>query len=207
MIDSLVGFAILAGLLVLVPGLDTALVLRSTLRGSRSSAFATAFGIASGLFIWAALVTLGLAQLLTTYPTISTALEVVGAAYMGWIGFSLLIASSHPPQVSDAASDFSPTASVSKSFRLGLFTNLLNPKAAAFYIAVLPQFLPAKLSLIAGGLLLAAIHAFETMLWFGLLIMAGSAIRPWLSRTSTTLWIDRITGIVLIGFGARLLLT
>ena len=207
MFDSLVGFAVLAGLLVLVPGLDTALVLRSTLRGSRATAFATAFGIASGLFIWATVVTLGLAQLLTTYPTISTVLELIGAAYMGWIGVSLLIAAARTEEVSDVLTDLAPTTSVAKNFRLGLFTNLLNPKAAAFYLAVLPQFLPTELSLIAGGLILAAIHAIETMLWFGILITAGSAIRPWLSRPATTQWIDRITGIVLIGFGLRLLLT
>ena len=207
MFDSLIGFAILAGLLVLVPGLDTALVLRSTLRGTRSTAFATAFGIATGLFIWAALVTLGLAQLLTTYPTISTVLELVGAAYMGWIGVSLLRTAVHPEVVSDATAEIAPTASIAKNFRLGLLTNLLNPKAAAFYLAVLPQFLPAQLSLIAGGLLLAAIHAIETILWFTILIIAGSAIRPWLIRPTTTQWIDRITGIVLIGFGLRLLLT
>lgn len=207
MTQPLIEFAILAGLLVLVPGLDTALVIRATLRASTQSAFATSLGISSGLFIWALLVTAGLAQLLNSYPTLNTLLELVGAGYMGWLGIKLMLSSfkSVSVQVEESAI---PDANSSWSyFRVGLMTNLLNPKAAAFYVAVLPPFLPSNMSLIAGGITLAGIHAFETMLWFSVLILAGAAIRPWLANPQTARWIDRITGVALIGFGLRLLLT
>lgn len=205
--QSLIEFTILAGLLVLVPGLDTALIIRATLRASTKAAFATGLGISSGLFIWALLVTAGLTQLLTTYPTLNTVLEFIGAGYMGWLGIKLLKSSfgSSPGNVEEAEI---PTATSNWSyFRVGLMTNLLNPKAAAFYIAVLPPFIPSTMSLIAGGLTLAAIHAVETMLWFVVLILAGAAIRPWLAKPQTSRWIDRITGVALIGFGLRILVT
>ena len=207
MFQSLVEFSILAGLLVLVPGLDAALIIRATIRASTKAAFATTFGIASGLFIWAILVTAGLAQLLHTYPTLSSILELVGASYMGWLGIKLIHTSVKPKSAVVDESAIPVSTSLWPIFKIGLMTNLLNPKAAAFYIAVLPQFLPTQMSLIAGGLTLAGIHAAETILWFGILILAGAAIRPWLAKPKTSKWIDRITGIALIGFGLRLLLT
>ena len=97
-----------------------------------------------------------------------------------------------------------PRESVWLSARRGLLTNLLNPKVAAFYLAVLPQFLVVGVAPAAMGALLAAIHGLESMIWFTALILAASAIRGYLQRRAVVRTIDGITGTALIGFGAAL---
>ena len=90
-----------------------------------------------------------------------------------------------------AAGAATPTAW--RSFRRGLLTNLLNPKIGAFYVAVLPQFLPADSNHLAFGLLLAAIHDLESVVWFAILILGAHAVRRWLARRSTQRAIDATT--------------
>jgi threonine/homoserine/homoserine lactone efflux protein len=101
-----------------------------------------------------------------------------------------------------------PAAPAPDSARLawlkGLTTNLLNPKIGAFYVAVLPQFLPPNVSHLAMGVLLAVVHDAEGLLWFAALIAAASAFRRVLGRPAVHRWTDRITRGVLIGFAAKL---
>jgi threonine/homoserine/homoserine lactone efflux protein len=86
-------------------------------------------------------------------------------------------------------------------------TNLLNPKIGAFYVAVLPQFLPKDVPSVVGGVALTSVHVLEGLVWFTLLILAAQAARRWLDRPGFRRGIDAVTGIVLIGFSARLALT
>jgi threonine/homoserine/homoserine lactone efflux protein len=96
------------------------------------------------------------------------------------------------------------SGSIWRTTRLGLFTNLLNPKVGVFYVALLPQFVPAGSNPLAVGLLLAAVHAALTVVWFTLLIGLASALGRWLRRPGTVRVIDGVTGTALLGFGARL---
>jgi threonine/homoserine/homoserine lactone efflux protein len=83
-------------------------------------------------------------------------------------------------------------------------TNLLNPKVGAFYVAVLPQFIPAGSSPLGVGLLLALVHDVEALVWFSLIIFGAQAARGLLARRSVRRTVDAGTGAVLIGFGLRL---
>ena len=92
-----------------------------------------------------------------------------------------------------------------RGWLVGAGTNLLNPKVGVFYIATIPQFLPAGVSPLAMGAALAAVHGLLTLAWFGVLITAGSLARRRLMNPRIMTAIDRGTGLVLIGFGAKLL--
>jgi threonine/homoserine/homoserine lactone efflux protein len=94
-----------------------------------------------------------------------------------------------------------------RAWRRGVLTNLLNPKVGAFYLAVIPQFLPAHTPHLAMGLLLALVHNAEGMAWFTLLILAAHTLRGWLARRSVQRAIDRLTGTALVGFGLKLALS
>lgn len=83
-------------------------------------------------------------------------------------------------------------------------TNLLNPKVGVFYIAMIPQFIPAGASPIAMGLLLAGLHGILSLLWFAVIIVATGFVARWLRGPRAVKIIDRITGTVLIGFGVKL---
>src|SRR4029453_9036996 len=94
-----------------------------------------------------------------------------------------------------------------RAARQGLATNLLNPKVGVFYVALLPQFLPAGSDPLAVGLLLAGVHALISVVWFALLMPPASALAARLRRPGTVRAIDGVTGTTLIGFGVRLAVT
>ncbi|MEV6525634.1 LysE family translocator [Longispora sp. NPDC051575] len=199
MLTSIASFALVAGLLTLMPGLDTALVLRTAVAQGRAAAFATALGINVGALIWGAAAAVGVSALLAASQLAYTVLKFVGAAYLVWLGIGMLRRRATP----DAEP---PAPSVRRAWLRGMTTNLLNPKIGAFYVAMLPQFIPADSSHLAMGLLLALVHDIEGMLWFTLLICGAHAVRGWLGRRSVRKALDRVTGAALIGFGAKLAL-
>ncbi|HIW68343.1 MAG TPA: LysE family translocator [Candidatus Dietzia merdigallinarum] len=206
-IDALLGFAVVAGLLTLVPGIDTALVIRSSLTRARVYAWATAAGIATGAMAWGIAAAVGVSALLTASEAAYRVLTIAGAAYMAYLGGALIWRSihEHPAELSEPASAASPDSSLVQGYLIGVGTNLLNPKVGVFYIATIPQFLPADAAPVAMGAALAGVHGLLTLAWFGLLITAGSLARRWLANPRNLVTIDRVTGLVLIVFAGRLL--
>lgn len=201
--SAVLGFAVVAGILTVTPGLDTALVLRAALTRSQGEAFATAAGIVAGLFVWGAAAAVGLSALLTASELAFDVLRYAGAAYLIWFGAQLLRRAARPrPQ--GALPDAALGRSAWRAARLGLLTNLLNPKVGVFYVALLPQFLPAGHDPLAAGLLLAGVHGTLSLLWFALLVLLADALGGWLRRPRTTRVIDGVTGATLVGFGVEL---
>jgi threonine/homoserine/homoserine lactone efflux protein len=213
-IPSAVGsFAVVAGLVTLIPGLDTALVLRSALARGRRQAFATAFGISTGALLWGVAAAMGISALLTASELAFTVVRIAGAAYMIVFGCAMIRASfirrpSPAPAPARQSPDNAPARnSTFRAWTRGLTTNLLNPKVGVFYIAMLPQFIPQHASHLMMGVLLAGVHDVEALVWFSLLILAGGFARPWLRSRAAQRTIDRVTGSVLIGFGLKLALS
>jgi threonine/homoserine/homoserine lactone efflux protein len=198
-------FAVVAGLLTIVPGLDTAMVLRSAASLGRRHGFATAFGVSTGALIWGAAAAVGVSALLAASAAAYTAVRIAGAIYMMWLGLRLLLRALGDRVAGPfgQASGVGP-ASVGRSWARGLLTNLLNPKIGAFYVAVLPQFIPAHDSHLAVGLLLAFIHDLEGLAWFTAIILGTHSVRTMLARRSARRTIDGATGATLIGFGLKL---
>lgn len=205
LLRDVTSFAAVAGLLTVVPGLDTAMVLRSALTHGRKHGLATALGVNTGALLWGAGAAVGVSALLTASIVAYTGVRVVGAIYMIWLGSRLLARAltrrgedlmTHVPVVG--------AQGVARSWGRGLMTNLLNPKIGAFYVAVLPQFIPAHASHLAIGLLLACIHDLEGLIWFGAIILGTHAVRSLLARRSARRAVDGATGAALIGFGLKL---
>lgn len=207
MSSAVVSFALVAGLLTITPGLDTALVLRSAVLHGRRRAFATALGINTGVLAWGAGAAVGVSALLTASTLAYTILKVLGAAYMLYLGSRLLITalrSGTSAAVGPLDGTPGEVGGAWQAWRTGALTNLLNPKIGAFYVAVLPQFIPEQTSPLAMGLLLALVHDLLGIAWFAVLILAAHRTRAFLQRRSTGRAVDGATGAVLIGFGLRL---
>jgi threonine/homoserine/homoserine lactone efflux protein len=204
-LTAVAGFAAVAGLLTIIPGLDTALVLRTAITQSRRNAFATALGITTGALIWGAGAAVGVSALLTASTTAYLCVRVVGAGYLVWLGGKMLWTALLHARHADSPQ---PTGGASipawRSWLRGLLTNLLNPKIGAFYVAVLPQFIPPHAPHLALGLLLAGVHDVEGIAWFTMLILAAHSARRWLMERPVRRAIDGTTGGVLIGFGVKL---
>lgn len=208
---AVLSFALVAGLLTLVPGLDTALVLRSSISKSRSFAFATALGISTGAMIWGVAAAVGVSALLAASEFAYRALTLAGAAYMVWLGATLLWKILRKEKVPaaparEAAELSSGRNDLFKGWLTGTGTNLLNPKVGVFYIATIPQFIPAGTSPLLMGVLLAGVHCLLSMVWFTLLIFGTGYAARWLKGARSIRIIDGITGTVLVGFGVKLAL-
>ncbi|MGD3112559.1 LysE family translocator [Streptomyces sp. YGL11-2] len=218
-LEAIGTFALIVGLLTLTPGLDTALILRTAALGHRRRAWGVVLGIQCGTLVWGALTALGVTALLTASHLAYEILRWVGAAYLVWMGGRLLWAtrrrsSGEIPQTAGAGGATGAGTQAGKGagdtllggWRQGVVTNLLNPKMGAFYVAVLPQFIPAGASSLAAGMLLAGVHVLLAVVWACALIAFARLLRDRLQRPSARRCLDRITGTVIAAFGIRLAL-
>jgi len=210
---DLATFVLIALLLTITPGVDTVLVLRSSIARGTGAGLASATGICSGLLVHALLSSVGLTVILSQSATAYHAVRLAGAAYLLWLGGSILYATLRPGSVTPAApGDVGegrlPRSSLPRgrclaAFLQGLLNNLLNPKVVLFYLAVVPQFVPHGGSIVGTSLLLGGIHAVMGIAWLGLVATAAGRARRWFDRPAVKTWLDRCAGSVLLAFGAR----
>ncbi|MEV0266703.1 LysE family translocator [Streptomyces sp. NPDC050617] len=209
---ALWSFALVVGLLTLTPGLDTALVLRTAALGERRRAWGVVLGIQSGTLLWGALTSLGVTALLAASQVAYQTLRWAGAAYLLWMGARMLWLTwrgdggEGDAERQEAAALGDPSDSLLGGWRRGLLTNALNPKVGVFYVAVLPQFIPATAPHLATGLLLTSVHVVLGLLWSTVLVAFARALRGWLRKPSARRVLDRVTGTVIVGFGVKLAL-
>ena len=182
--------------IVVLPGLDMAYVMGSSLTAGRRHGLAAVAGIAAGGVCHVAMATLGISVLLKVIPAAFNALLLAGALYIAWIGISLLRAeSAFGMQVEGGA------MSTWTTFRRGALTSLMNPKAYLFMLAVFPQFLHAEDGpLWAQSLVLWMIIAITQLTVYGAVAVAAAQARGWLvRRPAAGLVTARVVGTVLIG--------
>lgn len=197
-------FAVAAGILTLLPGSDTFLVLRNTLRHGRSSGLLTTFGICSGLFVHATVSAFGVSAIVRHAPQGFVVLQVVGSLYLGYLGFRSLKWAWRPdPLPSTDAGGVSSESTRAKLLE-GFLANVLNPKTMVFYMAFLPQFLRPTDPVWTTSLWLACIHWVEGILWLGFLVAALETVRPVLMALRTQRLLEAFGGILLVGFCLRL---
>lgn len=192
----------MAALLTVTPGVDTMLVLRSTVTGGRRTGLLSSAGVVTGLLCWAMTSAAGLTALLAASRLAFDVLRVAGACYLLYLGGRALWNARR--RTRDTAEPPGPPASGLTAFRTGLTTNLLNPKVGVFYMSLLPQFVPDGASVFWTSMLFAAIHAAEGLLWLALIVVAAVAARRTLARPSVKRRLQQLTGVAFIGFGLRL---
>lgn len=197
---SVGSFALVVALLTVTPGLDTALILRTSLVAGRRPAWGVVLGIQLGTLAWGLLTAVGLSALLAASQVGYEVLRWAGAVYLVWMGLRMLLARGDAPGEEEARQE----VRFRTGFRRGLVTNLLNPKVGAFYVAMLPQFIPQEAPHAVMGLLLAGVHVGEGLLWSAALIGFAALMSRTLRTPSVRRLLDRITGVVIVGFGVRL---
>nr|WP_308294061.1 LysE family translocator [Streptomyces sp. UNOC14_S4] len=207
MTTALWSFALVVGLLTLTPGLDTALILRTAALGERRGAWGAVLGIQTGTMIWGALTSLGVTALLAASPVAYEVLRWAGVGYLTWMGTRMLRDTWRNRGAAETTPEEVPEpGGFAAGWRRGLLTNLLNPKMGVFYVAVLPQFMPAGSSHVLMGLLLASVHVLLALVWSTVLIAFARAMRGWLRKPVARRVLDRVTGGVIVGFGVKLAL-
>jgi threonine/homoserine/homoserine lactone efflux protein len=136
-------FATAVFLLNATPGVDFLLTVSRTVQGGPRAGAAAALGIAAGCVVHALAAAFGLAALLALYPQAFAAIQWAGAGYLVWLGLGLLRQAWRPRGPAPQAPASAPVRSLWAEVRTGLLTNVLNPKVALFFLAFIPQFVPA----------------------------------------------------------------
>ena len=193
--------ALAHALAVASPGPDFAIVLRQSLRHGRRAALWTSVGIGCGLSIHITYSLLGLGLLLTKSATALLVVKWLGAAYLAWIGVQALRAKPREGDLDLTGPTDVPTARA--AWTTGFLVNVLNPKAALFFISLFPLAVsPATPRLIQAGYGLWM--TVTTVLWFSFvaLVFTRGEVRQAFLRHGH--WIDRALGVVFLGFAASL---
>ena len=190
--------------IILAPGPAQALVLTRSLNDGRQSGILTGIGLNVGTIVHAVAAALGLSTILATSAIAFALVKFLGAGYLIYLGVQALRAKAH-----EASTEQTTSATPWQAFHKAVFTGILNPKVAIFFLAFLPQFVdPTRGSAFLQFLILGVILAVLDIFYETLLALIAGALSQWLIRSRAfTLWRQRVTGVVLVGLGIRLALT
>jgi threonine/homoserine/homoserine lactone efflux protein len=189
-------FLVVAVVVIVTPGPDTALTIRNSLAAGRRGGVRTAAGVAVGQACWTVAASAGLAALLVASEPAFLALKYAGAAYLVWLGAQSLVSAvrgtrtRHEPRPVRRGTPF----------RQGLLSNLANPKMAVFFTSLLPQSASSFWTLLGLGLLFAAMTLLWLSAYAAVVARAGDLLRASALRRA----LDAVTGAVLVALGLRL---
>jgi threonine/homoserine/homoserine lactone efflux protein len=125
------------------PGVDMMLVLTRTLRHGVAGGVAAALGVAAGCVVHTLVAAFGLAALLAASAAAFAAVKWAGAAYLLWLAIGMLRDGVRPRATLAVDDERAASPGLARLFAQGLATNVLNPKVAIFFLALLPQFIAA----------------------------------------------------------------
>jgi threonine/homoserine/homoserine lactone efflux protein len=200
MLLAITTFALAAALIVILPGPDTLVVVRSIVHGGRSRALATSAGILTGLALWVSAASLGISAMLRASHVGYDILRIAGAVYLIWLGTQAFRSRrrSEPKPVTGRG------GILGTGFGAGLLTDVLNPKVGVFFVTFLPGFVPHGEPVGLVTVLLGAIYILETAIYCAVLIGLAARVTSWMNIPRVRRRLDTITGMVLIAFGVRL---
>ncbi|MFJ1593826.1 LysE family translocator [Kitasatospora albolonga] len=201
---QLIAFTGIAAGMVALPGADFTVVVRNAL-ASRTAGLAGALGVAGGLLVHTALAVAGLAAVLVTLPVLFRTVQLLGGAYVLYLGISGLYAlrrriSEENRTPGHGTGPEAPQA-FGRALRQGFLTNALNPKAPVLFLSLLPQFVPAGQPPLPRTLLLAALVVALALIWFPAVALLVDRLGRWLRRPRTARAIEGGSGVALTGLG------
>ncbi|WDZ98863.1 LysE family translocator [Mucilaginibacter sp. SJ] len=204
-ITNLTAFLIASFLFIISPGIDTIFILnKSIAQGYKSGVYAT-LGITTGVLVHTTLAAFGLSLLLSQSAMAFSFVKFCGAAYLVYLGMVKLFSKE------SIVKEISPTqhASPKKTYMSAVFTNVLNPKVAIFFLSFFPQFIqPAYISTATPFIFLGSIYAFISLLWFMVLtFFAGSLSSRIRSNPAISTWLNKFSAIAFMLMGIRIAFT
>jgi threonine/homoserine/homoserine lactone efflux protein len=199
-LETLAAFAATCLVIELTPGPNMGYLAVLSASAGRRAGFAAVLGVALGLLLVGIAAALGLAAVIANSPMLYEALRWAGALYLLWLAWEGWrgAAETSPGSAGDGTGD-------GRYFMRGLVTNLLNPKAGLFYIAILPTFVDASRPLVGQAITLSVVYvAIATAVHATIVTLAGAA-RPWLEDERCSMLVRRGLALVLAGIALWLL--
>ena len=198
-ITNYYGFILAVIMLSLTPGADTVFILTKSIAGGYRQGIASVAGIVCGLFVHTTLAAFGLSVILMTSALLFNIVKIAGAAYLIYLGIMALKSKSSININKENASSFFLV------FRQGLFTNLLNPKLALFFLALLPQFVKSNAESPVPFLILGFTFIFIGSLWSLFLVWASARISNTLRQSKFSYYLNKAAGVIFIALGLNIL--
>lgn len=199
---QLLAFAGISALLAITPGPDMAVVTKNALAHGRRGVILTTTGIALALAIWITATAVGLSALLRASGEAFLVIKFVGAAYLAYLGLRTLLDSRRRPD--DLLASAPAPAPAHAIFRQGFLSAMSNPKLGVFFVTFLPQFVVPGQPLLPRLFALGVIFAVIGWTWLNVYGLFVTRIRSFVTAPRVRQWMERVTGVVLLGFGARL---
>ena len=200
-----------AAVLVLnaTPGVDLLLTVARTLQGGARAGVAAAIGINAGCVVHSAAAAFGLAALLAVSATAFTGVKWAGAGYLLWLAIGMWRSAWHVN--ANAEKDRTrptPPRRFAADFRIGLFTNLLNPKVAFFFLAFLPQFIaPGTADKTLAFLGLGAVFIVQSSIFLLAVVAVAARMRRWPSSPRLARGLNALGGTLFAVMALRLVTT
>jgi threonine/homoserine/homoserine lactone efflux protein len=201
---QLLAFVGVSLLLAVTPGPDMAVVTRNALAHGRRGVLLTTTGIGLALVIWTTATAVGLSAVLRASGDLLFVLKIAGAAYLAYLGVRTLLDSRMRP--ADLLAAAPPPAPAHAIFRQGFLSAISNPKLGVFFVTFLPQFVGPGQPLLPRLLELGFVFAVIGWTWMNVYGLLITRIRDIITAPRVRQWMQRVTGVVLLGFGARLAL-
>ena len=210
-IENYWGFILTGILLNITPGSDTMYIItRSVSQGNKAGLYSV-LGIVSGILVHTILAALGLSIILAKSPLAFTVVKYIGASYLCYLGFKMLISKSESVIADSLPDDEKLTLTKSldyaKIYKQGVLTNTLNPKVALFFIAFFPQFIdPSYANSTLSFLILGLTFAVTGLVWCLCLALLASRFSQKLRENpAIESMLNKFSGVVFIGLGIKLL--
>jgi threonine/homoserine/homoserine lactone efflux protein len=196
-------FAVVAAVLIMTPGPDTALTVRNTVRGGRRAGSATAAGVSAGQLVWASAAASGAAAALAASAVAFRIVQLAGAAYLLLLGVAAAghAARRQPAQLEERAP---ATRAARTAFRQGLVSNLSNPKMAVFFTGLLPPFAAGQAHPLAAMLALGAAFSGMTFGWLCAYAVVAARAAPLLHHDAVRRALNAICAVVFVALGVRI---
>ena len=202
-------FAVTSIVAVAIPGPDFLLVFQTSIRSGRREGVLSAVGIASGLCIHGIAATIGLSALLLKSARAFEFVKWMGAIYLTFLALQLI----RDLMLSRKATE-ETTNAIEKGFELhvskkrfwlrGFLTNVLNVKAALFFVAIVPQFAVGSTGLKGQLAILSSIQVLIALVWFSILAIAVNRLGVFLKKRVVQRWLDGATAAIFLGLAAKL---
>ena len=199
---TLAGIATIALAMVLTPGPNMAYLVSRTICQGRAAGLVSLGGVGIGFVVYVLLAAFGITALLFAVPLAYDGLRIAGALYLGWMAWNALRPGGASPfQVRDLPAD-----SHRRLFSMGLLTSLLNPKVAALYLSLLPQFIdPAAGHVLGQTIILGLTQIAISLTVNALIVLTAGAVSAFLAgRPFWTLVQRWLMGTVLAALAMRM---
>ena len=186
------------------PGPDFVMAVRNSVMGSRKAGIFTAIGFGLGVAIHVAYCLAGLALVISQSVMLFNIIKWIGAAYLFYVGWQALKSKGYTPPEEGAVTP--PAMTPVQALRSGFITNLFNPKATLFFLALFTQILSPDIAM-GAKIVYGLTCIVMTMIWFSIVatVLTTPKIRAAFLRASK--WIDRVCGGLFVALGIKLAVT